>query len=56
MTRFLKLVREQDLLGKDLISVDLRLPDRIALRLGADAAAARAAALAKKPHPKGGPT
>jgi cell division protein FtsQ len=36
------------ILDKDILAIDLRLPDRVALRLGADAAAARAEALAKK--------
>ena len=33
---------------KDILAIDLRLPDRVAFRLGAEAAAARAEALAKK--------
>lgn len=41
------------LLDKDLVSVDLRMPGRITVRLSEDAAAARAAALAKKPKGKG---
>ena len=41
------------LLEKDILSVDLRLPDRVAFRLGADAATARAEALAKKAPKKG---
>jgi cell division protein FtsQ len=52
---FAKLAREMRILDKDLISVDLRLPDRMVARLTADAATARAEALAKKPR-KGGQT
>ncbi|MDB5640834.1 MAG: cell division protein FtsQ [Hyphomicrobiales bacterium] len=52
---FAKLSREMRILDKDLISVDLRIPDRMVARLTADAAAARADALAKKPR-KGGQT
>jgi cell division protein FtsQ len=52
---FAKLSREMRMLDKDLISVDLRIPDRMVARLSADAAATRAEALAKKPR-KGGQT
>jgi cell division protein FtsQ len=38
---------------KDVLAIDMRLPDRVAFRLGADAMAARAEALAKK-NKKGG--
>jgi cell division protein FtsQ len=38
---------------KDVLAIDLRLPDRVAFRLGAEAAAARAETLAKKKK-KGG--
>lgn len=41
------------LLDKDLVSVDLRMPGRLTVRLSEDAAAARALALAKKAKPKG---
>ena len=41
------------LLDKDLVSLDLRMPGRITVRLSEDAAAARVAALAKKPKGKG---
>jgi cell division protein FtsQ len=47
--------REMRILDKDLISVDLRIPDRMIARLSAGAAATRAEALAKKPR-KGGQT
>jgi cell division protein FtsQ len=43
------------LLDKDLISIDLRIPDRLVVRLSSDAAATRAEALVKKPR-KGGQT
>jgi cell division protein FtsQ len=52
---FAKLSREMRILDKDLISVDLRIPDRMVARLTADAAATRADALAKKTR-KGGQT
>lgn len=52
---FAKSAREMRILDKDLISVDLRLPDRMVARLTADAASARAEALARKPR-KGGQT
>jgi cell division protein FtsQ len=52
---FAKMSREMRILDKDLISVDLRIPDRMIARLSAGAAATRAEALAKKPR-KGGQT
>ncbi len=52
---FAKASREMRLLDKDLISIDLRIPDRLVARLSSDAAAARAEALVKKPR-KGGQT
>lgn len=52
---FAKVAREMRVLDKDLITVDLRLPDRMVVRLSADAAAARAETLAKKTR-KGGQT
>ena len=45
--------RDGKVLEKDVLSVDLRLSDRVAFRLSADAAAARAEALAKKAPKKG---
>jgi cell division protein FtsQ len=53
--RFAKQAREMRILEKDLISVDLRIPDRMVARLTADAAAARAESL-RKPRAKGGQT
>jgi cell division protein FtsQ len=45
-----KLQREARILDKDVVSVDLRAPGRVAARLGEDAAAARAAAKAHTVH------
>jgi len=45
------LQEEAGVMDRDVISIDMRLADRVAFRLGADALAARAAELAKK---KGG--
>lgn len=52
---FAKLAREMRILDKDLISVDLRMPDRMVARLTAEAAAARAETLKAKTR-KGGQT
>jgi cell division protein FtsQ len=51
--------RDKKLLSRDIVSVDLRLPDRVSVRLSDAAAAARAEALKaaeenKKKHGKGG--
>jgi len=43
-----------DVFGKDVLAIDMRLTDRVALQLGADAASARAEALASKKK-KAGP-
>ncbi|MDB5650072.1 MAG: Polypeptide-transport-associated domain protein FtsQ-type [Hyphomicrobiales bacterium] len=53
--RFARLAREMRILDKDLISVDLRIPDRMVARLSADAAAARVDSL-RKTRAKGGQT
>lgn len=45
--------RSAGVLEKDILTVDLRVSDRVAFRLSADAAAARAALLAKKAPKKG---
>jgi cell division protein FtsQ len=52
----LRLDREKQLLSRDITAVDLRLPDRVTVRLSDEAAAAREAALkaAAKPKRKGG--
>lgn len=49
VARLAELDRTQRVLDKDLISIDLRIPGRVTVRLSEDAAATRAAALAKKP-------
>jgi cell division protein FtsQ len=49
--------REARILDKDLISLDLRLPDRVIARLSEEAFAQRADALGRKnPKPKAGQT
>jgi cell division protein FtsQ len=51
----IKLDREKSLLSRDITIVDLRLPDRVTVRLSDDAAAARAEVFKeKKPKKKGG--
>jgi cell division protein FtsQ len=50
-----RLQREARILDKDILSIDLRVPDRVAVRLTEEAAAARAAVLSRKTR-KGGPT
>ncbi|HEY2134714.1 MAG TPA: cell division protein FtsQ/DivIB [Xanthobacteraceae bacterium] len=55
LDQLVTLDRDQKLLTRDIVSVDLRLPDRVTVRLSDAAAAARDDALkAKKPKPKGG--
>jgi cell division protein FtsQ len=55
VTQFARLVHDDGLLDKDLISVDLRIPGRLVARISEEAAAARAQASVKK-HAKGAPT
>ncbi len=55
VARLAALAKDGKLLDKDLISIDLRMPNRFTVRLSADAAAARADTLAKKPKSKGTP-
>jgi cell division protein FtsQ len=50
-----RLQREARILDKDVISIDLRTPGRVAARLSEEAAAARAAAATRNSH-KGGQT
>jgi cell division protein FtsQ len=50
IARFALLERDSHVLEKDIVSVDLRLLDRVAVRLTDEAAAARAAATASKKH------
>ncbi|MGA8172248.1 MAG: cell division protein FtsQ/DivIB [Methylocystis sp.] len=52
----IRLQREARILDKDVTSIDLRLPDRVAVRLTEDAAAARAAASTRKIVKSGGHT
>jgi cell division protein FtsQ len=47
--RLVKLEREQKILAKDVLAIDLRMPDRVVVRLTEEAAAARMDALKKKP-------
>jgi cell division protein FtsQ len=49
VARLVKLEREQKILEKDVLAIDLRMPDRIVVRLTEEAASARADALKKKP-------
>jgi cell division protein FtsQ len=54
LTRLAALERDEHILEKDILSVDLRMPDRLVMRLSEEAAAARAAQLTKKStKPKG---
>jgi cell division protein FtsQ len=54
ITRFAQLDHDSHILNKDAVSFDLRIPGRVVVRLTAEAAAARADALAKKTK-KGAP-
>jgi cell division protein FtsQ len=55
LDRLLALDRDKKLLTRDISAVDLRLPDRVTVRLSDAAAATREEALKpKKPKPKGG--
>lgn len=56
VTRFALLEHDGHILEKDIISADLRIPDRVVARLSAEAGAARAAALAAKSKKKGAAT
>lgn len=49
LARLIRLEREQKILEKDVIAVDLRMPDRVVVRLTEEAAAARLDGLKKKP-------
>lgn len=49
-----KLDREKQLMSRDIVAVDLRLPDRVSVRLSDEAAAARQEALKDKKKKKGG--
>ncbi|SFG92159.1 cell division protein FtsQ/DivIB [Methylobacterium gossipiicola] len=52
LARLVRLERDNRLLEKDIIAVDLRMPDRVVVRLTEEAAAARAESQ-KKPKAKG---
>jgi cell division protein FtsQ len=55
LATLLALDRDKKLLSRDLVAIDLRLPDRVTVELTESAAAARAEALKdKKPAKKGG--
>jgi len=49
LARLVKLEREQKILDKDVLAVDLRMADRVVVRLTEEAAAARAEVMKKKP-------
>ena len=49
LARLAKLQAEQRILDKDALALDLRVPDRVAVRLSEEAAEARAEAMKKKP-------
>ena len=49
-----RLDREKNLLGRDIVAIDLRLPDRLTVRLSEGAAQAREEALKKATKKKGG--
>ncbi len=56
LTTLVELDRDKKLLSRDIVAVDLRLPDRVTVQLSEAAAAQRAEALKdKKPAKKGGP-
>jgi cell division protein FtsQ len=49
-----RLQREARILDKDVMSIDLRIPDRVGVRLTEEAAAAREAQLAPRKSSKSG--
>jgi cell division protein FtsQ len=49
LARLVKLEQEQKILEKDVLAIDLRMADRVVVRLTEEAALARAEALKKKP-------
>lgn len=55
LARFAEMQREHDVLAKDVMLVDLRLPDRVAFRLSESAAAERAEKAKALAKAKGGP-
>jgi cell division protein FtsQ len=55
LTTLVALDRDKKLLSRDIVAVDLRLPDRVTVQLSEAAAAQREALKDKKPAKKGGP-
>ena len=56
ITRLASLVREQKLLERSIVAVDLRMPDRVVMRLTEEALAERTEMLKKLAKVKGSPT
>jgi cell division protein FtsQ len=54
LDRLVALDREKKILSRDVLAIDLRLPDRVTVRLSDAAAAAREEALKDKRKKKGG--
>lgn len=54
LARLAEIEKKDRILSKDIIALDLRLPDRVTMRLTAEAAAERLDALKKKPKSQGG--
>jgi cell division protein FtsQ len=54
LERFVTLDRQKNLVTRDILVIDLRLPDRVTVRLSDAAAQARSDALKDKPKKKGG--
>jgi len=54
LERLVKLEREKNLITRDIVAIDLRLPDRVTVRLSDAAAQARIDALKEKSKKKGG--
>jgi cell division protein FtsQ len=56
LTRLSGLMKDQKILDRDVLAIDLRMPDRVVMRLGEEAATARAEALKAKSKIKGSAT
>jgi cell division protein FtsQ len=54
LERLVVLDREKNLITRDILAIDLRLPDRVTVRLSDTAAQARIDAAKDKPKKKGG--
>ena len=54
LEKLVALDREKNLITRDIVLIDLRLPDRVTVRLSDPAAQARIDALKDKPKKKGG--